>query len=563
MSEERDDPELPALAREVAGEPEEDPGPEPRRSPWPERILVLSLVAAIVAVALLALVSVTPAPTREPVARDPDAELVVVLGRPASWDPGRIDDATSAAILAQVWDGLTAFDADGALQPALASSWEVRDGGREIVFTLRPGIRFSDGSPIRAGDVVESWLRLLDPEDPAPLAWLLGDVEGARDRLAGQVGPDAVGLRADGDRVIVRMDRPARWFPAIAAAPILAVVPPALREGSGTPVEPARLVVSGAYRPVVADGEGIVLAATGTWWGGEPPIERIRLLPGTGGRSPVELFTSGAADWVAVDRGDAAWLRWDGTLGPQLRRTSDLAVSLYVLNTRRPPFDDPLVRRAVAHAIDRQRIVTLRDPLARAATSIVPPGIPFRPDDDLGPPYDPELARAELAQAGHPGGAGLGPIVMATTGSEMDEAVAASIEEVLGIEVIREVVPFAELGDRIATDPPDLWSLDWIADYPHPQDFLGLLLETGSPTNQGGWSDARFDAALAAAAGAPDPESEAAAWREAQRIVRDEVPVIPMRYGETWALTREGLAGAQPSGLGSVRFSGLAWTDGR
>lgn len=560
MSEERDAAELPAPD---AGPGVPEPGPEPPRSPWPERIFIAGLLAAIVAVAFLALASVTPSPPRDPVARDPEAELVVVLGRPSSWDPGRIDDATSAAILAQVWDGLTALDAEGALQPALASAWEVRDGGREIIFTLRPGIRFSDGTAIAAADVVESWVRLLDPARPAPLAWLLGDVQGARDRLAGTVGPEAVGIRAEGDRVIVRMDRPARWFPAIAATPILAVVPAGVRAAAGVSGDPADLVVSGAYRPIATDEEGILLAATGMWWGGEPPIARIRLLAGTGGRSPVELFTSGGADWVTVNRGDAAWLRWDGTLGPQLRRTSDLAISLYVLNTRRPPFDDPRVRRAVAHAIDRERIVSLRDPLAQAATTIVPPGIPFRATEDLGPPYDPERARAELAEAGHPGGAGLAPIVMATTGSELDEAVAASIEEVLGVEVIREVLPFAELGERIATDPPDLWSLDWIADYPHPQDFLGLLLETGSPTNQGGWSDARFDAALAAAAAAPDADAEAAAWREAQRIVRDEVPVIPMRYGETWALTRDGLAGAQPSGLGSVRFSGLAWTDGR
>ena len=65
--------------------------------------------------------------------------------------------------------------------------------------------------------------------------------------------------------------------------------------------------------------------------------------------------------------------------------------------------------------------------------------------------------------------------------------------------------PFGDYGDRLTTDPPQIWSIDWIADYPHPQDFLGLLLETGSTNNYGRWSDTGYDSALDAAASTDDP----------------------------------------------------------
>jgi oligopeptide transport system substrate-binding protein len=104
-----------------------------------------------------------------------------------------------------------------------------------------------------------------------------------------------------------------------------------------------------------------------------------------------------------------------------------------------------------------------------------------------------------------------------------------------------------------------MWQLGWAADFPHPHDFLGLLLETGSTSNVGGWSDAAFDAALDAAATTDDPEEQTAHYAEAQRIVADQVPLVPLEYPEDWALSREGLLGAGDPGLGIIRYAGLGW----
>jgi ABC-type transport system substrate-binding protein len=546
--------------------------PPPGTSPTSGRdvrslLISVAIVGLMVGVALLAVLSATPTDRPGP---DPDragarpegTDLVIAQGGPVSWDPSRIGDAASAAILAQAWEGLTTLDPSAQVRPALAESWEVQDGGRRIVFQLRDGITFSDGTPITAEDVRASWLRSLDPEDPSPLAWLLGDIVGARELLAGTGSPDEVGIAADGATVTVDFRRPAAWFPAAAASPTLGIVPASLGDAAAGPLVPdAGLVVSGAYLPVAQDGSTITFEANPGYWAGTPPIARITVLTDTGGRSPVEVFQSGDADHVQIAGDDATWIAYDKHLGPQLRRSDDLSVRYYGFDTTRPPFDDARIRRAVAMAVDWDRLVVLDDPRAVVATSLVPAGISGAGEGDFTPVHDPDAARAELAAAGFPGGAGLAPITMVTGGTGTDEAIAMELERELGLQVNVETMPFGDYNQRLATDPPQIFSIDWIADYPHPNDFLGLLLETGSASNTGRWSDPAYDAMLEAAASTSDPEEQAAAYAAAQRMIQEQAPVIPLRYGESWALSREGLLGANQSGLGFLRFAGLDWED--
>ena len=99
--------------------------------------------------------------------------------------------------------------------------------------------------------------------------------------------------------------------------------------------------------------------------------------------------------------------------------------------------------------------------------------------------------------------------------------------------------------DRLATDPPAMWSLGWVADYPGRNDFLGVLLGTAArPTTTATGARPSFDAAIAEAVSAADPAAAAAAYDRAEAIVRDEVPVVPVAYGPGWALLADGLLGA-------------------
>ncbi len=113
--------------------------------------------------------------------------------------------------------------------------------------------------------------------------------------------------------------------------------------------------------------------------------------------------------------------------------------------------------------------------------------------------------------------------------------------------------------DRLRDDPPQIFSMGWVADYPGANDFLGILLGTGASNNYGRWSSAAFDGAIAEALAATDAGTARAAYDHAEGIVRDEAPAIPLTYDVGWSLARTGLLGAYTNGLGIIRMAGLAW----
>ncbi len=492
-------------------------------------------------------------------AADPD-EVRILAGEPATFDPAGQGDITTAAVTAQLHETLTVYDAALQLQPALAVSWDVGADGRDVVFHLRDGLTFSDGTPLTGEDVVGSWLRLIDPTSPSPLAALLLDVRGARAHLTGQsTDPAAVGLRANGLDIEVELERPGADFPAIVSAPIFAVVPPAAWRDGRAAFGPGE-AVSGGYAVASVDSTEIVLQRNERYWAGPPPIPTVRLVLDIGGRSPIAAFEADDIDYTSVLPFDAPWIPYDPGLGPQLRETSSLDLTYLAVDTTRAPFDDVRVRQALGAAVDWQRVVTLSGTGGTvAADSMVPPGIPGGGDRDWLPEHDPDRARELLAEAGFAGGAGLPPIEFGTGGHGVAAAIAADLERELGMRI--DEVIYDDHLRRISSAPPNMWITGWIADFVGPNDFLGVLLESGSNDNNGHWSSAAFDQAVADALSTRDPVAAQAAYERALAEIQDEVPVVPLFHSTDWALSREGLLGAADNGLGILRMAGLAWDE--
>ncbi len=143
-------------------------------------------------------------------------------------------------------------------------------------------------------------------------------------------------------------------------------------------------------------------------------------------------------------------------------------------------------------------------------------------------------------------------------GGGTDRAFAAEIKRELGVTVQVELQG-PGFFERLQDDPAPIFSMGWIADYPGPNDFLGILLGTGASNNYGRWSSAPFDQAVADALAATEPAVARAAFDRAEGIVRDEAPTLPLTYGVSWSLARSGLLGAYDNGLGIIRMAGLAW----
>ncbi|HYL40988.1 MAG TPA: peptide ABC transporter substrate-binding protein, partial [Candidatus Binatus sp.] len=477
---------------------------------------------------------------------------------PTTLDPAAAGDVGTASVTAQLYESLTSFDSGLVLRPALAESWDIAADGKRVVFHLRPGLTFSDGSALTAEDVVGSWLRLVNPRSPSPLSALLLDVSGVRDYLAGRsTDATSIGIHAVDGTVVVDLDAPGADFPAIVASPSFGIVPRVVWH-DGTSIPTIDQVVSGGYSVSAVSASELTLVANPRYWAGPPALQTVHLITDLGNRNPVAAFQAGDVDAIQIAAIDASWIAYDATLGPQLRRVPELSLTYLGFDTSRPPFDNVLVRRAVGEAVDWARIVGLAAaPGEVPANSMVPAGIPGRGTSSWLPIHDPAGARALLAQAGFPTGIGLPPITLGAGGEPYAEGIAADLKRELGLTV--NIEDDSDHFARLGTDSPAMWELGWIADYPGPNDFLGVLLGSDSSSNTGKWRSSAFDAALATALAARDPAAAQAGYEQALGIVQQDVPAVPLSYGDTWTLSRTGLLGVGENGLGFKRLAGASW----
>jgi oligopeptide transport system substrate-binding protein len=483
---------------------------------------------------------------------------IYVGGQAASLDPAIQSDAGSAQIVSQLFESLTAVDSSERVQPALAGSWQTQSDGKRVVFHLRPGLQFSDGSVLNAAAVVSSWMRVLDPAHPSQLASLLDAVTGARAYREGTGQASAVGIHAAGDsEVDVDLSSPADDFPAIASSPTLAIVPPSI-DTKPSVLLPGSFVGSGGYVLTSMSQTQMTLTANSHYWAGKPAISTVHVITDLGTANQIDEFEAGRLDYTPIYQQDGTWIGYDKTLGPSLRLEPSPSIEYY--NTSKAPFSDVHVRRAFEYGINWRRIVALQsNPLLVSATGMVPAGVPGHSTTDFGPVFDLAKAKAELAAAGYPNGKGFPKITLVTIGQSLDGPIVHQLHDNLGIDISYRAVDWTTYNDSLNTDPPAFWWMDWVADYPGANDFLGLLLGSGQPNNYSHWANPTFDAAISTALSASSAAATQQAFDQAQSIVLDQAPVIPVDYGAGYALAATGLLGAIPNSSGLLRYAGLAW----
>jgi ABC-type transport system substrate-binding protein len=516
----------------------------------------LRRAAAVVLGALMLLLLVLPG---VPLTRAADAPLRYLGGPAKSLDPAFISDASDVQLMLQLYAGLSRLDENGEAYPSLARDWDISDDGRTYTFHLRDGLTFSDGSPLRAADVRRSWLRLLDPATHASAPDVLSIITGARERLAG--GPaDGVGVSApDDSTLVVQLRQPAGYFPSIVATPATFVVPPAA-DASADWQSATAFVGSGPYRLDGRDGDDLVLRANDRYVAGPPPIAEVRWVAKVDD-DPVTAFSKELLDLAPVSSADAGWLAYDPQLGRRLHQSAALSVQYLGFDTTRPPFDDARVRRAFSLALDRPRLVQLSlGTAALPAGSIVPPALQPEGSALRQPPPPADVAEAQrlLAEAGYADRSKLGTITVNASALDVEPAV-ASWRSQLGVVVNVETMSFEDYLPALEQHPPQVFTINWIADYPSPHALYSLLLASDAASNYGHWADARFDELLDAAGAAESEAAQATAYAAVEERADDQAPLIPWSYDAGWWLARDGLTGLGNLTIGLLDFGRVAW----
>jgi ABC-type transport system substrate-binding protein len=305
-------------------------------------------------------------------------------------------------------------------------------------------------------------------------------------------------------------------------------------------------------------GDTLVLKANANYAGAKPPIGEVDWVTKLDGDS-VTAFSDKQLDLVQISPGDATWIAYDADLGPGLHQAADLSVQYLGFDTTRKPFDDVRVRRALWLALDHSRFVELSSgEAAQAASSVVPPalqpkGLPADPRPDLA------QARDLLEQAGYADRAKLGTITVNATGLDVTPIVATWRID-LGISVRVESMRFPDyLAALDARQIPEIFTINWITDYPSPHALYDLLLNPAAISNYGGWKDQRFTQLLDAAAGAAGDAQQAFAYAAVEAEVDAQAPVIPWSYDRSSWLVRPGLRGLGGLTIGLLDFGLASW----
>jgi len=454
------------------------------------------LIAALTAALLLgSAVAQDPEPVRG------GTVTVAISADPPGWDPTLSTSQEIARVTyGNVYEGLVRFDRNGAIVPALATAWQVSSDGLAWTFTLREGVRFHDGSAFTTDDVLAKFERARDPDS--------GHVN------TGYYAP-VVNVRAPDARTIVfELDTPSRSLLYNLARPDAIVYPRALAETQRSQPVGTGPFVFARY----VEGSEVRLERFDGYWNPELPYldgATFRIIGDANAR--VAALQAGDVDYVgaAIPPEQVRLLQ----ANPALKIASGTATAeiTVAMNNARAPFDDPRVRQAITHAIDKDVIVEgAFFGLGTVIGTHMSPSEAYYVDLSDTYPYDPERARALLAEAGHADGLAFDFELPEPYAIERrtGEIIAQQLREV-GIDVNLSVVEWGTWIQRI------FLAADYdmtIIGHSEPRDINIYA----NPDYYYQYDNPGVAELLAQAEAAPTAEAETAAYQEIARVIAED-----------------------------------------
>lgn len=422
-----------------------------------------------------------------------------VAGRSASvdvLDPHEAGSSAGGAVSKNVWDKLVAYNNDLTLRYRLAEALEPNADGSEWRIRLRPGVVFSDGSPLTARDVLWSFRRMLDPTLSS--SGDLANVDMARTRADGDLG------------VIVAMKTPLADFGSVLAGWYCYIV----KDGTG-PIDGSSMPVGTGPFALVrwSPGDRTLLRRNEKYWGGPVHLDEVEVIQIAETEARVNAFLSGEADVVhELSHLQARTLSSDPATTVMVPPSG--LMSAFQMRVDTPPFDDPRVREAMRLAVDRKALVdAVYYGYAEVGNDIYGKGAPFYHDGLPQRAYDPQRARELLRAAGKENLTVTLPTADGMPGMVESATLFAEQAKAAGITIRLESVPadtyFTQVSGKAPLSQVGWWN--YSLDY-----FYGQTMTSTSPSNGTGWKRPGWDATFAQARAAMDPGRRAELYRTLQ-----------------------------------------------
>jgi oligopeptide transport system substrate-binding protein len=462
-------------------------------------------------------------------------------GEPETLDWNKAHTPIETYILMNIMEGLVGFDASLKPVPMLAQSWTISPDNRIYTFKLRPGVKWSDGVPLKAEDFVYSWKRLLSPVTAASYAYFLFDIEGAEYFNKGAITDfKQVGVKALDDATLqVKLARPvAHWLQIPTFWVTFPLRQDVVEKYGAAWDSPGRMVNLGPYSLFSHDYDSkIVLKANPGYWGTKGNVEQVVCQIIKDDSTALTLYESGKLDFLTdIETLDLK----------RLHGRADLHAFPYLKTgylgfvTTKYPMTNVKLRRAIAMAIDKTKLGELLHGGQTPATTFVPPHM-LANSPKVGLPYDVMRAKAELRAAGvDPGKPVSIDLVLPNWDKQLTLAqyIQNEIKKNLGLAVTLQPFDNKTFRSQLDLHAYPLFEGSWSADYPDPDNFLSVFIGS-SGNNRTRWKNEKFDDMVLTARGMMDAKAREKIYLEAQKIlIEDDAVIIPLYYEPNMALVR-------------------------
>ncbi len=436
--------------------------------------------------------------------------VVDLVNEPSTLDPQLQWNPDSYFVYRNIFDNLVTRDNAGAIVGEVATAWkQVSD--KQLVFTLRDGITFHDGTPLTAADVAFSVNRIIDPKLASPQISQFNKIAKA----------EATGEH----EVTLSLASP---YPALLAQLTkLSIVPKHVVEAIGNAAFNLAPVGSGPYKFVKWDrGVAVTLDRNDSYWGTKAPFPRaiFRAVPDASTR--LADLQSGTVDFARALTSDQA-AQLDGAANVKAMPVLTERLSYIRINSAKPPFDNPALRQALVYAIDKDGITQgilggLDKPLAQMVT----PAHFGWSDNVKGLEYDPDKAKALIAAAGKP------PKFHLTTGAFFDQRVAEAVLQELqdvgfDVDMVQVDTPtFLQLIQKGPADGPTLAISTSSCACQDADGALSSLFRSGSS-----WTIAakpEIDRLLDEAGASSDDKLRLADYQKVSEWIAEDIPTVPL-----------------------------------
>ncbi len=477
-----------------------------------------------------------------------------ILWQQLNLDPVYVTAAALGYMSRAVHSTLVTYGEGAELMPGLAERWEVLEQGHVYRLHLRRGVRFHNGRLFEARDVHDSFVRLLSPELRSPSSWILRTVRGAADVLAGRTKQLSGVVIQDGNTIDIALDEPLAFFLSLLSMNPASIIP--AEEARDHERFRVHAVGAGPFRIEDAtEGQRLHLRRNIDYYiPGQPHVDEVTFrLDLRSGRDVADAFARGELDIAhGIPPKIASEWQHDPQYAPYMLTTTQLHTSYFGYDCSVPPFNRVEVRRAINHAIDRERInERVFGGLGVIARSLLPPGLLGYDANLRGFEHDVDRARALMRDAGYAAGFRAEYRTWDTDEFNNSGLLPLVVEDLAAIGIEVNVTQHSATDARRPLQQAGhgmVFCGNWYADFPDSDNFFYVFFHGDSSAVRGLYfHSAELDRQIVEARRTTDIEQRTEIYRALNEMVVRDAPLATLFHERLFVVHKPEVRGLRTS----------------